>query len=361
MIMDFRNELFALCKTLQKTESAQSIAELIFNLSVSSASKNPNEKIINTHGDFAQIAKHFNTGFHGYLFLDENFESFIKPNMFRVEHLTADERYLLERGHKTLSRFVSLCLSEIAEKSAVLAESMNPYSYYKPINVSEEATPLISDEDFCAAVSAFKSGKVYKALVSSDIAAIINTISQTNMFILIKAIEKETDQCLGEDVSKEIKDFSQRMNMKAYTVNDALFAFSLLIFALKDSLKIACQMLYRAICGTPLFVLNNENIISIEKSVDSIVCQYYKVHSQAMPRGISGNDMGSILLIDCDPQYGPHIHEFGMLVAQTINLAGEFGQSAKYSFVTVDEELVYIHHLTGEILRIGLPIVKKMP
>lgn len=359
--MDFRNELFALCKTLQKTETAQSIAELIFNLSVSSASNNAGEMIKNSHGDFAQIAKHFNNGFHGYLFLDENIESIIRPNILRVEHLTADERFLLEKGHKTLSRFVGLCLSDIAEKSAVLAESMNPYSYYKSIKVSEEAASFISDEDFRAAVSAFKNGKIYKALVSSDITAFINTIKQTNMFILIKAIEKETDQCLGEDVSKEIKDFTQRMNMKAYTVNDALFAFSLLIFALKDSLKIACQMLYRAICGTPLFVLNNDNIISIEKSVDSIVCQYYKIHSQAMPCGLSGNDMGSILLMDCDPQYGPHIHEFGMLVAQTINLAGEFGQSAKYSFVTVDEEMIYIHHLTNEILRIGLPIVKKMP
>lgn len=68
--------------------------------------------------------------------------------------------------------------------------------------------------------------------------------------------------------------------------------------------------------------------------------------------------MGSILLLDCDPPYGPHIHEFGMLISQALNFAGEFGQSAKYSFVTVNEEMIYIHYLTNEILRIGLPKVK---
>ena len=68
--------------------------------------------------------------------------------------------------------------------------------------------------------------------------------------------------------------------------------------------------------------------------------------------------MGSVLLIDCDPSPDMHIHEFGMLVAETLNFAGEFGQTAKYSFVTVDEELIPIHHLTKSILQTGLPFVE---
>ena len=67
--------------------------------------------------------------------------------------------------------------------------------------------------------------------------------------------------------------------------------------------------------------------------------------------------MGSILLIDCDLPHGIHIHEFGMLIAQTLNFAGEFGESAKYSVVTVDEELIHIHHLVDEVLKVGLPII----
>ena len=65
--------------------------------------------------------------------------------------------------------------------------------------------------------------------------------------------------------------------------------------------------------------------------------------------------------MDCDPPYGPYLHEFGMLVEKTINLDGEFGESAKYSFVTIDEEMICISRLTNEILRNGIPKLQVIP
>lgn len=48
-----------------------------------------------------------------------------------------------------------------------------------------------------------------------------------------------------------------------------------------------------------------------------------------------------------------------MIIAETLNFASEFGETAKYSFVTVDSEMIHIHPLVKEILRVGLPMVKE--
>lgn len=360
MSKDFRSELFSLCKSIQEKDCTQQIRQLIYDLSVVTEKiKIGNCKPL--HGDFAQIARHSNNEFHGYLFLDDNIDSISLPKFFRVEHLSTDERALLERGHRTLVRFAELCLDDIYSKSEVIADSMHPYFLYKPVNFSSEATSFITDEEFQPVVSAFKRGKVYQSLMATDFVALFGQIDINHMRVLIGSIDREISQSLSEDVAKDIKEFSLKIDSKFNNITEVMFAFSVLIFAIKSSLALAFRVLYRAICGVDLFVLNNDNIISIEKNTTTVLCHYYKVFSQDMAVDYSGSEMGSILLLDCDPPYGSHIHEFGMLVSQTLNLAGEFGQSAKYSFVTVNEEMIYIHYLTNEILRIGLPEIKRAP
>lgn len=357
----FRHEVFTLCKKLQKNECAQSVGLLIRDLSISVKSKETGMMIKNRHGDFAQIAQHSNSEFHGYLFLDDNVDTIEIPKFFKAEHLSNDERILIERGHKTLTRFIDLCLSDIAHESNAVAESMNPYFLYKMVNVSEMAEPLISDEELLPAVSAFKNGTVYKALMAADFTKLFKKVDITAMRVLVGTIEKEVNQSLGEDIAKDLKDFSLRLNSKLNNITDVMFAFSILMFSLKESLKLSCRLLYRAICGVELFVLNGDNIINIEKITSNTVCQFYKVFAQDLPFDYTGSEMGSILLIDCDPPYGSHIHEFGMIVSETLNLSGEFGQTTKYSFVIVNEEMIHIHQLTKEVLRIGLPTVRKAP
>ena len=102
-----------------------------------------------------------------------------------------------------------------------------------------------------------------------------------------------------------------------------------------------------------------QNIINIEKEATTAICKFYKVFSQDIAFDFAGGAMGSIILMDCDLPNDTHIHEFGMLIAETLNFASEFGETAKYSFVTVDSEMIHIHPLVKEILRVGLPMVKE--
>ena len=160
-------------------------------------------------------------------------------------------------------------------------------------------------------------------------------------------------------MSTDLKKFSLKLGSGYNSAADAMLAFSILMLALKTSLKLSCRLLYRAICGVNLFILNNENIINIEKEATTAICKFYKVFSQDIAFDFAGGAMGSIILMDCDLPNDTHIHEFGMIIAETLNFASEFGETAKYSFVTVDSEMIHIHPLVKEILRVGLPMVKE--
>ncbi len=356
MPTNFRTEIFKLCKELRKNEASQKIGKMIYEMSVVE-SKKVGEKITNPRNDFAYLAKHSNTEFHGFLFLDDNLEKLDIPHFFTPKHLSLEERTLIEQGHKTFIRFIDLCLSDIASKSNRVANAMNPYFLYKQVNVSEHTTILLLDDELTPAVLAFKNSKVYKVLTGANFTKLFDKIDINSMRALISTLENEINHSLDEDVSKNLKDFSIKLHSKYDNIPDIMFAFLILMLSLKISLTISCRLLYRAICGIDLFVLNDNNIINIEKRTTTVVSELYKVFAQDIYIDSSGSEMGSILLIDCDLSHDVHIHEFGMLIAQTSSFSGEFGETAKYSFVTVNEELTHIHQLVKEVLRIRLPVI----
>ena len=357
MATNFRTEVFKLCNKLQEDEDSQRVGGLIHDMSVVTEPAEIGKRVTDSRNDFAYIAKHNNTEFHGFVFLDDNLEKIDVPQFFNPKHLSHEERNLVEQGHKTLTRFVELCLSEVASQSKEVANSMSPYFLYKQVNISKDTSALLTDDELKPAVLAFKNGTAYKALMEANFTKLFRRIDITALRALLGTLEKEIDQSLGEDVSKDLRDFSLKLHSKLDNITDVMFAFSLLMLAIKTSLKLSCHLMYRSICGVDLFVLNNDNIINIEKRTSTVISEFYKVFSQDIQPDFTGSEMGSVLLIDCDLPNDTHIHEFGMLIAQTLNLAGEFGTSAKYSFVTVNEELIYIHQLVGELLKVRLPIV----
>ncbi len=358
MATDFRREVFQLCKKLQKDATAQQIGKTIHDMSVVSESVEVGGKVTSSKNDFAYIAKNNNSEFHSFLFLDENIEKIKVPDFLFPEKLSTEERGLLERGHKTLIRFAELCLFDINSESELVAHYLNPYFTYKDVHISDVTESLLSDADMQPAVEAFKRGKIYTKLMETKFTAMFERIDDSNFRALLGTLERVINESLGDEVEKELQDFSLKLRFGLRNIPDTMFAFSILMLALRESLKLSCRILYRAICGIDLFVLNNNNLINIEKNTSTLACKFYKVFSQDILFGSSGSEMGSILLIDCDLPSDIHIHEFGMLITQTILFDGEFGSSAKYSFVTVDEEMVYIHPLTEAIIQSRLPICK---
>ena len=208
MSTNFRSEVFKLCKKLQGNMDAQEIGKMIYDMSVLPETSKKSKIIKNPSNDFAYLAKNFNTEFHGFLFLDDNIETRKLPTFYSPKHLSSTERSLVENGHKTITRFIDLCLSDIASQSNELSSLINPYIFYKKVSISEEASSLLSDDELEPAISAFKNGVAYKALMGANFIKLLSTVDTNALYSLISVLEKEINQSLGENISNDLKEFS---------------------------------------------------------------------------------------------------------------------------------------------------------
>lgn len=350
----FRSEIFKICKKLQKKDKSHEISSLIKDLTITVEDTETGEIKRNKHGEFAYIAKHSNNQFHGYLFVDENIETINKLEPFRVEKLSKEERENIEIGHRTLAKFIKLCLEDFELQSKSIAESISPYAMFKKVTFDSSGEMLLSDEEMKPAVEAFKKGVVYQTLIKSKLTTLFKKTPFEQLIALIDATGKEIQKSY-DDFESDIEQFSLIKTNGCEDIKDVTICISVLMFALKESLRMACNLFYEAICGDDLIVLNNDNIINIENTSSNRVVKRYKVLVQDIYHHIASDSMGSVLLIDCETSYGTKIHEFGMIVASTISFAGEMGCTTKYTFLAVNEELISINIITDFILKKGLP------
>lgn len=318
MSLSFRNEVFALCKKAQKNMAAKEISNTIMALKITKGNISSGEIPRNPHGDFAQLAEHSNNQFHGYLFVDDNADKIQLPAFLSIKRLSNEERMAIEKGHKTLTRFVELCLNDMREKSPIIADAISPYYLYKGVSLNNDTISLFEDSEYDDLVKSFKSGKVYKALFGSDIDRFSQIINKNNLQALMAVIEKEFSTGYNEDIPSDLSALSMRLLNKQLNAPDILYAYAIMIYALKESLRMACQLLFGAICGGDLVVLNNDNLINIENRTSSQICNFYKVFVQGALFSVVGNLVGDVLLMDCDDSTNNHIHEFGMVTSTTI-------------------------------------------
>lgn len=354
---NFRGEVFKLCNILLNNDKAKAIGSLIYDLSVSTENVQTGLIKHRLHGDFAYVAQHSNNQFQGYLFVDDNIDILEIPTPFRVEHLSRDERILIEQGHMTLIRFIEMCLEEISKESKVVAEAMNPYFLFQNVECDPSVGSILTDEEMSSAVKAFKGGATYKTLIDSKFEYVFKKIDKSALQVLMGTTEKEINMSFGEEIPSDLKDFSIRFMGMNKDVPDIMLAFTILMYALKESLRIACQLLYEAICGIDLQVINNDNIINIEKQISNTLYKEYKVLIQGICMSHAGKSVGSILLMDCDPSDKVHLHEFGMITSMTQNFSMDMGETTKYTFITINEELINIQNITNSIINVGLPKV----
>ena len=346
MSLSFRNEVFALCKKAQKNMAAKEISNTIMALKITKGNISSGEIPRNPHGDFAQLAEHSNNQFHGYLFVDDNADKIQLPAFLSIKRLSNEERMAIEKGHKTLTRFVELCLNDMREKSPIIADAISPYYLYKGVSLNNDTISLFEDSEYDDLVKSFKSGNIDR---------FSQIINKNNLQALMAVIEKEFSTGYNEDIPSDLSALSMRLLNKQLNAPDILYAYAIMIYALKESLRMACQLLFGAICGGDLVVLNNDNLINIENRTSSQICNFYKVFVQGALFSVVGNLVGDVLLMDCDDSTNNHIHEFGMVTSTTIQFGGEFGETSKISFVIVDNELIPISNITNTILNHGLP------
>ena len=358
----FRKAVFNLCKDCATRKESVTIRNLIHEMSVTKQKDIQDSKTIikPAHGDFAYIAREQNAQFLGYILVDENAEKINTQPPFHITNLEIDERYIFEMAYKSIDFFISECLLDLTEKYPHSVSILHPYNHFILPKMKTDSSSFLTKDDIGECVTAFKQGKLYKKLMSSEALVMLENVPQQTLQGLSFAIERQLSQDLLS-VTDETKNYLLRVSSHTdYTPPEILNAYVFFCYALRNSLCFAIQMLYESIIGCEMVVLNNDNLINIENHENDMVYEKYKVLSQDIYFDIGGSRVGSIALLDCDPSQFKHIKEFGIIHAITMNLAGEFGNSSRLTIITVDEELNSIHRMTELLLssQIGkIPII----
>lgn len=339
--MSLRNSMFSLCDKIKKQEDLIPLRNLIHSLhSV------PDGQPDMGRTDFGYIARHSHNQFYGYLFTDENVELYIADTMFKnLTALSAEERHLIERGQATLNLFIEKCLDDVRQVYPNLYYELNPYAKFKPIQKSE-ALSYVALEDMNAAIGAFKTSPAYTGIMTSSIAPVLKTLSKKDSMMLIKTMSKELTEHSPANIPEDIKNYALKYATMAPTPETLLFHNSCLLVSLQEMLEVACQLLFTALLGDDLIILNNDNIISIEKNESNVVNKYMSVLIQEGPIIQLCGVLGAIVLIDCDPSDEYHIHEFGKVLGETWSFHQDTGSTTKLTFTILDEHLNPLCNLT---------------
>ena len=356
MGVSFRTAVFNLCKKMTSCSDAERVRNLIHTLSVVVESKDDDPNIIKRppHGDLAYIGSHQRIQFLGYLFADESVDEINKKEPFSATHLDDEERAIIESAHNTLRLFLDVCTSEIRNKYPKIGLLIDPYSRYRQPNSRHSTKSLFSESEVKECAEAFKSGILYKKTISNEALQFFERVDIQTIHQLIALQEKQFANDM-DTITKETDDFFRKLHSKSdIGAADILMMYTSYCYALRQELGLAIQMLYEAIIGLEMPVMNSDNIIDLVKHSNDIVYEKYVVLSQDIMLGFAGSGVGSIALLVCDPSDVYHIKEFGEIIAMTVNFAGEFGSSSKVTIITVDEELNPIHRFTDAILQTPL-------
>ena len=353
--MSFRNEIFQLCKKIQKTDDTKLVSDLIRNLSI----VKDGDEFNSSRAEFNQVAKHSQNQFYGYLYTNDHTEEYI--SVFpQIAPLSSEAVQLLSRAHATIMSLINGCLNDFKINFPNLYFRLNPYWKYKPINPKyENANSFLNEADYQKAILAFKASTLYQKLYKSNINEVFEDFTDNDIHTMFAVFDQEMITCPIDQIPESIENFTQSLHTEYNNMSDILMAEIFLILALAKSLENACSLLFTALVGDDLIVLNNDNIISIDKHFSNSLRKIITISCNDIFLSESTNIAGDIALIDCSPYTNYHIHEFGLINAYTANFDQEMGQTSKFTIVAVDDSLNPMYLLTDKIIKKDFPPIVK--
>lgn len=349
--MRFRDAVFCLCKKIQKNDEIKNVAKLIIDL------PNAKEESESGRAEFSYVARNDNNQFYGYLYTNDHTEEYL--SLFpKIEQLEKNEIQLIARAHATIMRLVHGCLDEFESKYPKLACVMNPYWRYFTIDPQyENAEPFLEDADYQQAIDAFKTSALYRKLFTSEVTKLVETIPEKQVQKLFGVLENEMQTCPTDQVPEAVDNLTKALYGGYMEPADVLMAETLLGIALQFSLQNACSLLFTALVGENLIVLNEDNLISIDDMESNIWHEYITLCSDDIFLSGSTRIVGDIVLIDCHSQPDYDIHKFGQVRSYTANYDHAMGTTSKFTLVVVDEDLNPLSQVTKLIISREFPSI----
>ena len=347
--MDFRSEVFKLCKVIQKNEEINIVNDTYLRLFTSKSE----ECVIPQYSMFHEAAKHGNNQFYGYLYANEHTDDY-KTVLQGITPLPDEDIQIFARAHATIYALIKECVKELEVSNPKIAKVLDPYSKYRPITAPIGA-PFLEEKEYEKAAEAFRESKLYKKLIDSSINALVEELEPETLHAMIVFLEEEMVACPLDVVPESIKPLEKCLVTKFEKIEELLLVETLMIFVLQKSLENACSLLYTALIGDDLRVFNNDNIFSIDKNYSNSLRKVIQLSAIGIFLTGKSNTVGDIMLVDCDPYPEHHIHEFGVIQSYSANFNSEMGDVSKVTMMVVDELLNPYHLLTNRIIDVSFP------
>ena len=338
----FRSEIFDLCKVLSSMDQFDNLRETLASLrfTTSDSTLDPKKDVCN-NGILLRAE------FYGLLLAYQNKLTSFPDVTAEGIALTEKEFTDISYGYCYISRFIELCLEDISNQNRAIGQMLSPYSFFRPVLGIPNFD--IDTSVFDSAVRAFKDSSVYHGLMDTNLLLVFSNAPEESIRNLFGALYRDVIQAPIDTISNDILAFkvreqSYKPNQQVNPV-DALQIISFKLLALREMLSAAASLLYDAILGSPLVVIDENNLINIEKNASNTIYSYKTILIQG---GLfcPFNDILNIVFLLTINNGKATIHEFGRARSSTFNFTKGNGDTTKLSFCILDEELNPISNLT---------------
>lgn len=339
----FRSEIFDLCKILQSRDEFSSLRNTMASLRFASS-----EGVIDLKSNVCANGINLRAEFYGLLIaFQHGLSSFPNVEAEKIA-LTEKEFNSIAYGHSYISRFLEMCLSDVICQNETIGQLLSPYSFFLPVSNIPDFD--IDASIFDKAVNSFKKSAVYCSLINSNALTALKQVSEEalrNLFGLMykDILYKPVDSVSNEILSLKVREQSFKPNQQISPV-DALQLISFKLLALREMLSAAASLIYDAILGSDLVVIDENSLINIEKSSSNVAYSYKTVLIQGGILCPFNDVLNIVFLLHIDNEK-TKIHDFGRAKSYTFSFANENGDTTKLSFYVLDEDLNPIANLTN--------------
>lgn len=347
--MDFRSEVFKLCKVIQKKTETSIVNETYLRL----FSCKDTGEVIPQYSFFHEAVRHGNNQFYGYLYANEHTDDY-KKVLPGITPLPNEDIQVFARAHATIYSLVNACVKELRVSNPKIANALDPYSKYKPVEAPAEVS-FLDEKEYDKAAKAFRESRLYKRLMDSTVNALFEELKSEDIHTMFRVFEKEMVACPLDVVPESIRPLEKCLVTRFEKVEELMLAETLMIFALQKSLENACSLLYTALVGDDLRVFNNDTIISIDKHYSKSLRKVIQLSASGIFLNGKSSTVGDITLVDCDPYPEYHIHEFGVIQSYSASFNEEMGNTSKMTMMVVDDLLNPYYLLTNKIIDVTFP------
>ena len=332
---NYRNVLFNTMNKLKDNKEFDGVRNIINNLFVNKS----NDQIINKKQILASSCAHLHSQFYGYLI------GFSRNNLDILGgsvSLEKSEKLEIEKGHYLINSFLTKALDDLEKKISGITFSLSPYSKYKPVELENNFDTSLGAciDDL---VSSFKKTTIYNKILNSSSIQMFAKMPLDNLTQLVLKGKQELIDIDMKEVPSDLQRIKLTISKKNYA--DMMYVDLCNFVALKEMISITCNELYLGILNSPLFVINDDNLVNIIDNCSNTLYRFMDVIIDGCVMSKYNNDVGKIILFDFERK-SIKIKEFGQVRSVSMNFSNDYGVSSEIKLCILDEELNPIFNFT---------------